>query len=174
MSLEFDINSAPPALVEIEAALEQATKDRALLRKKNIRFLIYILIIVAAYATFMLKVTIPLLDNPAVLPDFVATVAYFTPYVTFLIFLVGNSLHNKIIERPRKILDTAIPAFKEASDKRIAEISDCGQRYTEVSAYQQQVITLGRPMMNGEAEMLLQWVEKRMQEECGLTNGFLI
>ncbi len=174
MALEFDINSVPPPLTEIEAALEQAIKARALLRKKNIRFLIYILIIVAAYATFMLTVTIPMLDDPTVLPDFVATVAYFTPYLTFLIFLVGNNLHNRIIERPRKILDTAIPAFQAVSEKEAAEISDCGQRYPEVANYHQQVNTLERPLMRGETEMLLQWVEKRMQEECGLTNGFSI
>jgi len=174
MVLEFDINSAPPPLSDINAAFEKATKDRALLRKKNIRFLIYILLVVAAYATFMLTVTIPLLENPAVLPDFVATVAYFTPYLTFFIFLVGNNLHNKIIERPRKILDAAIPAFKEASEKKAAQISDCGQRYPEVAHYQQKISALGRPIMHGETEMLFQWVEKQMQKEAGLTNGFSI
>jgi len=174
MVLEFDINSTPPALPEIEDALKQVTKDRALLRKKNIRFLIYVLSVVAAYATFMLTVTIPILADPAALPDFVAAVAYCTPYLTFLIFLISNNLHTKVIERPRKILDTAIPAFKEATKKRVAEISDCGRRYLEVADYQQRVSLLDRPMMHGEAEMLFQWVEKRMQKEAGLTNGFSI
>ncbi len=174
MVLEFHINKAPPLLSEIETALERAIKARALLRKKNIRFLIYILLVVAAYATFMLTVTIPMLADPTTLPDFVAMVAYCTPYVTFLIFFVGNNLHNKIIEKPRKILDTAIPAFKKASDKKVAEINDCGQRYTEVAAYQQQVKKIGRSLVNGEAEMVLQWVERRMQKEFGLTNGFVI
>jgi len=174
MVLEFDINRAPPALSEIEVALEQVIHDRALLRKKNIRFLIYVLLVVAAYATFMLTVTIPILEDPGALPDFVATVAYCTPYLTFLIFLVSNNLHTKVIERPRKILDTAIPAFKQASEKRVTEVNDCGQRYPEVSDYQQRVDILGRPMMHGEVEMLFQWVEKQMQKEAGLTNDFAI
>jgi len=174
MVLEFEINGAPPPLSDINAALEKAIHDRALLRKKNIRFLIYVLLVVAAYATFMLTVTIPILADPAALPDFVATVAYCTPYLTFLIFLVSNNLHTKVIERPRKILDTAIPAFKAATEKRAAQISDCGRRYLEVADYQQRVSSIGRPMMHGEAEMLFQWVEKRMQKEAGLTNGFSI
>ncbi len=174
MALEFNIDTTPPTLTEIEDALKQATKDRALLRKKNIRFLIYVLLVVAAYATFMLTVTIPILADPAALPDFVATVAYCTPYLTFLIFIVSNNLHTKIIERPRKSLDTAILAFKQTTEKRGAEISDCGQRYLEVADYQQRISSLGRPMMHGEAEMLFQWVEKRMQKEAGLTNGFSI
>ncbi len=174
MVLEFNINDTPPALIEIENALKQVIKDRALLRRKNIRFLIYVLLVVAAYATFMLTVTIPILEDPAALPDFVAAVAYCTPYLTFLIFIVSNNLHTKVIERPRKILDAAIPAFKAASEKRVAEISDCGQRYLEVANYQQRVSSIGRPMMLGETEMLFQWVEKRMQKEAGLTNGFSI
>jgi len=171
MAIEFDITKPPPALANITMGLKQAQQDRAALRKKNIRFLIYILLVVAAYATFMLTVTIPLLENPSVVPDFVATVAYFTPYLTFFIFFVGNNLHHKIIEKPRKILDTAIPALNAASSQQISEINDCGQRYSEVAAYQQQVKKLGRPMMHGESEMLLRWVEARMQEECGLKKG---
>ncbi|VAW89208.1 hypothetical protein MNBD_GAMMA17-1016 [hydrothermal vent metagenome] len=174
MILEFNINNPPPVLTEIEDALKQVIKDRALLRRKNIRFLIYVLLVVAAYATFMLTVTIPILEDPAALPDFVATVAYCTPYLTFFIFIVSNNLHTKVIERPRKILDTAIPAFKAASKKRIAEIRDCGRRYLEVANYQQRVSSIGRPMMHGETEMLFQWVEKRMQKEAGLSNGFSI
>ncbi|MBL1260493.1 MAG: hypothetical protein COB33_008180 [Thiotrichaceae bacterium] len=174
MVLEFNIDNTPPALTEIEDALKQVTKDRALLRKKNIRFLIYVLLVVAAYATFMLTVVIPILADPAALPDFVATVAYCTPYLTFLIFIVSNNLHTKVIERPRKTLDTAIPAFKSATEKINAAISDCGQRYLEVADYQQRTRSLGRPMMHGEAEMLFQWVEKQMQKEAGLTNGFSI
>ncbi len=168
MALEFTITTPPPALADIEAELEQATIDRALLRKKNIRFLVTILLIVAAYATFMLKVTIPLLADPTVVPDFVATVAYFTPYLTFLIFIFGNAGHNKMIERPRKILDTRLAALQVATPGSEAAIRDCGQRYREVADYQQRVTALGRPMMAGESEMLLQWVELRMQEECGL------
>ncbi len=168
MALEFNIATPPPALADITAEFEQATQDRAMLRKKNIRFLICILLVVAAYATFMLKVTIPLLADPTVVPDFVATVAYFTPYLTFLIFIFGNALHNKIIERPRKRLDTTITALQESTQKTLAEITDCGQRYDEVASYQKQITALGRPLMMGEIEMLLQWVEARMQEECGL------
>ncbi|MCF6324399.1 MAG: hypothetical protein L3J89_08760 [Gammaproteobacteria bacterium] len=174
MVLEFNIDTTPPALTEIEDALKQVTLDRALLRKKNIRFLIYVLLVVAAYATFMLTVTIPILADPAALPDFVAAVAYCTPYLTFLIFIVSNNLHTKVIERPRKILDTAIPAFKAASEKRASEIRDCGRRYLEVADYQQRVSSISRPLMHGETEMLFQWVEKRMQKEAGLTNGFSI
>ncbi len=168
MALEFNITTQPPTLTDITTELERATQDRILLRKKNIRFLICILLIVAAYATFMLTVTIPLLADPAAVPDFVATVAYFTPYLTFLIFIFGNTSHNRIIERPRKRLDTAITGLKESTPKTHAEITDCAQRYDEVAAYQQQTAALGRPLMVGETEMLLQWVEARMQEECGL------
>lgn len=168
MAIKFDINKVPPALANITLELQQAQQARALLRKKNIRFLIYILLVVAAYATFMLTMVIPLLEDPSVVPDLVATIAYFTPYLTFFIFFVGNNLHHKIIEKPRKVLDTTLKMLVEASPEELLEITKPGKKYDEVSAYQKQVATLKRPLMKGEVDMIQQWAEARERKEKGI------
>ncbi|NOY62309.1 MAG: hypothetical protein GXP10_03985 [Gammaproteobacteria bacterium] len=153
MALEFCINGAPPTLTEITAERERAAHDRAMLRKKNIRFLIIILTIVGTYIPSMIIFVIPHFEDPDL-----GIGAYFLPYLTFIIFAVGNNQHHKIIEKPRKIMDEAIAALEEASPEAFAEVTDAGRRYAKIAAYLEQVSAQGRPLLQAESAAVQQWI----------------
>ena len=165
MALKFDITGAPPALTEITIEREQAAKDRAILRKKNIRFLIFTIIMVVTFVCLELFVAVPAVRRGGTSPTFTTVIVLYTPYVTFFLFAVTNTLHHKIIEKPRKIMDTAIASLKEATPEEMSSISDAERQQIEISTYQEQVSTQGRPLMRGEVEAMRRWLDKRKPRE---------
>lgn len=165
MALEFDIDGAPPTLADIEAARERAEQERAVLKKKDVRFLILAVISVVSLLGFAAWAVLPTLNDPGVEPNLVAVVGYFIPYCVFIMFFVGNSLHRKNIERPREALVDMIHGFREAEPEDLAEIAEAG-RYPEVASYRRKVAALGRPLVAGEVKAIQRWLEKRKRLEA--------
>jgi len=160
MALEFDITSTPPTLADIRGEREKAEQDREILRQKNKRFLVYIVIIVVTVLTIALEGIIPMVKDPGAEPTFTAIVAYFTPYIMFAIFFFGNNTHVKVIEKPRKIVHTTLKGLKEVTAEELAEIADAGRRYGEITSYLEKVTAQGRPPVKAEFNAIRQWLDK--------------
>ena len=165
MALEFDITGIPPTLADITGEREKAEKDREMLREKNKRFLVYIIIIVVTVLTIALKGIIPMIKDPGAEPTFTAIVAYFTPYIMFAIFFFGNNTHVKVIEKPRKIVYTTIKGLKEVTAEEFSEIADAGQHYVETSAYLEKVAAQGRSLVQAEFNAIKRWLDDRNKPE---------
>jgi len=161
MALEFDISGAPPAPTDILAEREQAARDRAIFRKKSIHFLIYTLIGVALLLSIALLGIVPRLGEPDAEPSVVFSVAYFTPYLIFPFFVIGNHLYNKQIEKPRKVVDATIAALREATPEELAEIAGAGQHPAEISAYLAKVKAQGRSPVRAEIDAIQRWLDTR-------------
>lgn len=168
MALEFDINGYPPTENLITAELDRANAELELLGSKNKRFLVWFVAIILAYATFMLTVVIPILGDPTAVPDLVATFAYFLPYVTFFIFFVGNHLHTKRIERPRRAAKATIKRLTAATDDELQTIDGADEKYELVLSYLGKIAEIGRGLTKGELDLLAEWVEDRIREEKGI------
>lgn len=165
MALEFDISGDPPPLAEIHAERERAAADRAMIRRKSIRALIYVLMFGAAMISFGFLVLLPVLNEPDAEPTFVAVIAYFVPYLIFPAFVIGNRLFNKHCEKPRKILDATIAGLKDATADELAEINGAEQDHPEIAAYLQRVSARGRPLVKAEIDAILKWLEKNEPDE---------
>ena len=165
MALKFDITGAPPALTQITSEREHAAADRAILRKKNIRFLIFTIIMVVTFVCLELFVAVPAVRQNGTSPTFTTVIVLYTPYVTFFLFAVTNTLHHKIIEKPRKIMDATIAALKEATPEEIAAITDAKRQSIEISSYQERVTGEGRPLVRGEIEAMRRWLDKNKPRE---------
>lgn len=168
MALKFDITGNPPEQALITAELEQANEALEVLRKQNRRFLIWFVSIILVYATFMLTVVIPILGDPTVVPDLVATFAYFLPYVTFFIFFVGNHLHTKRIDRPKRAAKNTIKVMTEATAEELAPIAGSEKKYQLIADYRDKTSALARGLTKGELDLLAEWVEDREREEKGI------
>ena len=156
MALEFNITGAPPLLDDIIAERDQATIDRASLRKKNIPFLICFISVLGIYLTLMIMYVIPHMNDP----EFGIT-TYFLPYLTFVIFVVGNNLHLKTIEKPGKALEATIAALNEAPPEKLTEIASAGEHPVEVSSYLDQIAAQDRSPVQAEIDALRQWLDGR-------------
>jgi len=168
MALEFDITDNPPEQALITAEIEQANRALEVLSRKNRRFLIWFVSVILVYATFMLTVVIPILGDPTAVPDLVATFAYFLPYITFFIFLVGNHLHTKRIDRPKRAAKNIVRTMTEATAEELEPIAGAEEKYELVASYRDNTTTLGRGLTKGELDLLAEWVEDRVREEKGI------
>ena len=160
MPLEFDITGAPPGLAEIVAERNRATAERAAFRMKSIRFLIYTLMGIAVLLSTTLLGIVPYLGEPDAEPSIVFSVAYFTPYLIFPFFVIGNHLYNKKIEKPRKAVDAIITALKEATPEELSTAIESGHRPVEITSYLEKVATQGRSLVRAEIDAIQHWVDE--------------
>ncbi len=157
MALEFEISSNPHSLIDIKTERERVTKDRARFRGKNIRFLICFLTVLGSYVTCMLVFIIPHLNDP----DF-GIGSYFLPYLTFFIFVFGNQLHIKLIEKPQKIVDKAIAALKETSPETLLDVVGDGQLSAEVTTFLDKIALQKRPLVQAEIDLVKTWMKSQL------------
>jgi len=154
MSIDIDFNMAPPSLADISEEREQAVSERAVYRKKNIRFMIAMLCIIVSYLIFMIVVVIPMIAKAK--PDWgIAT--YFIPYLTFAIFIIGNELHIKKIEKPSKLLDRNIAGLTEGPVDEINAIINCKEQNDEIVSYIEKVTAQGRSLIKAEIDAIQKW-----------------
>ncbi len=164
MSLEFDITRVPPAQVDILRVREQAAQDRAVIQKKNLRFTVIAVVVGLSLLSFQLFVVVPAVRKPESTPEIVAIVAYFTPYVIFLFFVTALALHRKLIEKPRKVLDTTLDELKEVTPEELAENTAGETLHGEISAYLEQVTAQGRTLVQAEIAAIQRWLEARRSQ----------
>lgn len=154
MSFNFEITGTPPVLADITATREQAVYERAIFRKKNIRFMIGMATVTSVYLAFIFIFVFPMLEKPEV-----GIIFYFFPHLTFVIFIVGNHLHIKNIEKPSKILDKTIAELSEAEADELSSVIDDKKHSDEVTSYMERVATQGRSLVNGELEAIQKWYD---------------
>ncbi len=165
MALKFDITGDPPALADIVTEREQALRDRALLGKKNIRFLITTATVVLSLLSIAVFVVIPTMRNPAAEPSIVAVTAYFTPYLIFPVFVIGLHLHNKHIEKPSHAVTAIIKALKEVAAEELSEVVGTEQQYAEIDAYRGKVAVQGRSLVQAEIDAAQRWLDERKKDQ---------
>ncbi len=153
MALEFGMSSTPPSLNAIQVERERAVKDRAIFRGKNIRFLIYFVTVLVTYVVTMLIFIIPHLNDP----DW-GIGSYFLPYLTFVIFVLGNNLHTKYIEKPRKMVDTAIAELQAITSEELLELVGSGEYSVEITSYLDKIAAHERLPVRAEINV----IQKRM------------
>lgn len=153
MALEFGMSSTPPSLNVIQVERERAVKDRATFRGKNIRFLIYFVTVLVSYVVTMLIFIIPHLNDP----DW-GIGSYFLPYLTFVIFVVGNNLHTKYIEKPRKMVDTAIAELHATTPEELLELVGPGEYSVEITSYLDKIAAYERSPVRAEINVLQKWM----------------
>ncbi|NOY71052.1 MAG: hypothetical protein GXP14_01535 [Gammaproteobacteria bacterium] len=153
MALEFSMSSAPPSLNAIKVERERAAKDRATFRGKNIRFLIYFLTILVTYVVTMLIFIIPHLNDP----DW-GIGSYFLPYLTFVIFVLGNNLHTKYIEKPQKMVDAAIAELQATTQEELLELVGSREYPVEITSYLDNIATHERLPVRAEMNVLQKWM----------------
>lgn len=154
MSFNIDITLAPPTLADIASTREQAVTERAIYRKKNIRFSTVLFTIVVIYVTIMIKYVIPMLGD--VDPEW-GILTYFLPYFTFGIFVIGNHLHTKHIEKPSRALDKLIAALNEAKEDEINRVKNDKEQPDVIISYIEKVTAKGRSLVNAEIEAIQLW-----------------
>jgi hypothetical protein len=164
MALTFDISNPPPSLADITREREQADNARAVLRKKNIAFLIFAVVLVIAILCFQLLVVVPSVQDIGAEPGFVGVVALYTPYVIFFIFVVVNTTHHMLVEKPRKILDTTTTALEDITPEELAEAIG-SEQHVEITAYQEQVAAQGRSLVRAEIDTIKRWLDARRTTE---------
>lgn len=157
MVIEFDITGMPPTPAEIAAAREHAEAGRAVLKKKNKQFLIGFVSIVLTLVTTALIGIIPAVNKPESSQDLAFVVSYFSPYLILPMFVIGNHLHIKKIEKPRKKLDAVIAGLTEAEPEALAEVAD---GHPEIDRYRQQVAAQGRALVKAELDAMARWHDK--------------
>ncbi|MDH5301460.1 MAG: hypothetical protein OEW58_08880 [Gammaproteobacteria bacterium] len=152
MPIEIDFDAAPPSADVLNEKRAQAVAERAAYRKKNIIFTSSLALLVVVYVTFVIKVIIPMMAEAE--PDW-GMATYFFPYFTFVIFVVGNDLHIKFIEKPSKLLDKTIAGLTEAS----AVKTNNKQPPDNISRYVTQVAAQGRPLVQAEVDAMNEWLK---------------
>lgn len=166
MSIDIDFTVAPPALANISEQREQAVNERAVYRKRNIRFHCTMAAITALYLTFLIVVVIPMIAQAS--PDW-GMVTYFFPYFTLAIFVVGNHLHIKRIEKPSKLLDKTIEGLTEGEEDEINPVINDNDQPEEIAAYIKQVSNQGRLLINIEIEEIQKWHDEKKRTAEGNT-----
>lgn len=149
MSPAFDISGEPPTREEIARAREEARVQRAEIRRRNIRFLIVVLVLVATIMTTAIVGIIPLLDDPGAEPDIVGLFAYLTPYLFVALFMVGNTMHHDRIEKPRKALEAWMEGLVEAAPEQLAAL-DADALSPQAADYLRRLTAQGRAPLRGE------------------------
>ncbi|VAW84793.1 hypothetical protein MNBD_GAMMA16-1359 [hydrothermal vent metagenome] len=165
MALEFDISSNPHTFVDIKIERERAAKDRASFRGKNIRFLIYFLTVLGSYVTCMLVFIIPHLNNP----EF-GIISYFLPYLTFFIFVFGNRIHIKQIEKPQKIVDKVIASLKETPPEALVDVVGVGdgELPAEVTSFVDKISIQKRLLVQAEIDVIQKWMKGQLNQPVTL------
>lgn len=156
MCLNFEITGTPPLFADITAKREQAVSERAIFRKKNIRFMFGMATVTSVYVAFIVIVVLPMLENPEV-----GIIFYFFPYLTFLIFIIGNDLHIKRIEKPSNILDKTIMSLGEAPADEISTVIDDKEHSAEITSYMDRVAAQGRSLVRAEVDAIQKWYEAK-------------
>ena len=164
MALNFDITGAPPSPADIAAEREQVENARAKLRKKNIRFLIFAVVLVISILSFQLLVVVPSVRDAGSSPGIVGTIALYTPYVIFFIFVVTNTAHHKMIENPKKKLNSTIAELTEVGPDEISEALGAAH-HQEIVSYQEKVFAQGRSLVQAEIVAIKRWL--RTQKTTG-------
>jgi len=154
MLIDVDFNTAPPTLADISEEREQAVSERAEYKKKNKIFAVVFFIIIAAWATFLITVVIPMIAQAK--PDW-GMLVYFFPYLTFFIFIIANEIHTKKIEKPSKLLDKRIDELTEGTTDEINAIISNTKQSDEIVSYLEQVTAQGRLLVRTEIDAIQQW-----------------
>jgi hypothetical protein len=155
MSIDIDFTTAPPTLSDISEKRESAVNERAVYKKKNIRFTVTLLSIVVVYVTLMIIYIIPMITS-AEEPDW-GMITYFIPYFTFAIFVIGNDLHIKWIEKPSKLLDKTIADLSEGEVDEIHSLIKDTEQPGEIASYLEQVTAQGRSLLGVEINAIKEW-----------------
>jgi hypothetical protein len=148
-ALSFDISGEPPAPAAIAQAREDARILREDIRRRNIRFLYIILALVATIMTIAIVGVIPMLDNPGAEPDIVGLFAYLTPYMFVALFVIGNTRHHQVIEKPRKALEAWMDGLTDATPEDLAQF-DMAALPPEITAYLHNIAGQGRLPVKAE------------------------
>ena len=156
MSFDFEITGTPPALADVAAPREQAVYERAIFRKRNIRFMIGMATVTTVYLIFIFTFVFPMLERPEV-----GIIFYFFPHLTFVIFIVGNHLHIKNIEKPSKVLDKTIESLSEAEAEEISEVIGDKELSAEITSYMERVAAQGRSLFHGELDAIQKWYDAK-------------
>jgi hypothetical protein len=152
-ALSFDISGEPPAPAAIAQAREDARILREDIRRRNIRFLYIILALVATIMTIAIVGVIPMLDNPGAEPDIVGLFAYLTPYMFVALFVIGNTRHHQVIEKPRKALEAWMDGLTDATPEDLAQF-DMAALPPEVSSYLHRISAQGRLPVKAEIAVI--------------------
>jgi len=159
MGLDFDIRSAPPDTARIAAAHAELAAEHQRLRELNKKFLIVIVTIVSAIVCFLLLVAVPLVNRPEMEGSFVFLIVYALPYFFFSVFVVGNTMHHRKVDVPKKALRLAEAALQEGEQDDIGELLDACQAHAPLGTYQSQVTSQGRALLKGDLEAMRSWLE---------------
>ncbi len=165
MPLTFDIDSEPPSQDEILRELDRAQRERAVFRKKNYQFLMYMIAVVGSILAFILLVAVPSIKKPEADQDLVFMFTYAMPYVLFAVFIVSNNIHIKKIEKPSKALDAIIAGLQEVSDEDLEKTCAGWQVHEVTASYKEKVATQKRPLVQAEVNLISKWLEARTQDE---------
>lgn len=161
MALKFDITSAPPSLADITCRARTSRERSRHHTKKNIGFLVFAIVIVVSILSFQLLVAVPAVRDPDSEPGIVGVVALYTPYIISFIFFVTNTLHHKIIEKPRKVLDTTIAALKEVTPEQLSDVAASEQHNVEIASYREKIAARGRSLLRAEIDAIQRWLDAR-------------
>jgi len=154
MSFNFDLTGTPPVPTDIATKREEAVSERAIFRQKNIRFMIGMATVTTIYVTFILVFVFPMLQQPEV-----GIIFYFFPHLTFVIFIVGNHLHIKNIEKPSNALDKIIKTLSEVDEEALNEVINDKELTDEMTSYMDRVAAQGRSLVYGEVDLIEKWYE---------------
>ena len=94
----------------------------------------------------------------------VGIITYYFPYLTFVIFTVGNNLHIKHIEKPSKLLDTTIAELSEVTADEISSVIDDKEHSAEIVSYMEQVAAQGRSLVGAEMDAIQKWYDEHKLE----------
>ncbi len=165
MAIEFLIDHDPPSRDDIVRELDRAQRERALFRKKNYQFLMYMIVIVASILGFILFVAIPRIKEPDADQDLVFMFTYAMPYVLFAVFIISNNIHIKKIEKPSKALDAVIKGLQEVTEEDLDNGCADWREYEAVRVYREKVDAMGRSLVQAEVDAIVKWVESGGQAE---------
>lgn len=169
MPLQFDVASAPPSLAELAAERERTVQYRALIERKNIRFLIVASVLLVSIVLFQLLVAAPAAGNDSTDPTVVGIIALYTPYIIGAFIFTSLTLHHKMIENPRKEVSTTLAALEEATPQEISEALDSAQRNNEVTLYQEKVAAQGRSLVRAELDAMQRRLKRASRPPEGTT-----
>jgi len=160
MPLAFDITTDPPTQDEITAERERLMVARAAHRKKDIRYMVGGVIMVLSVLAFQLLVIVPQLKEDSPHPGIVGLVVFYVPYFFGAMFFGSLTLYSMKIEKPGRLLKAALAALEEVTPDEISKLTGAEPPPMEISAYQKKVAALGRPMVQGEFDVIQRWLEK--------------
>jgi len=160
MALSFDITGAPPPQADIAAERERIMKERAALRKKDIRYMAGGVVMVLSVLAFQLLVIVPHLKEDSPYPGAVGLFVFYVPYIFGAMFFGSLTLYSLKIEKPGRLLKAALAALEEITAEDISDVIGSEPPPMEIAAYQEKVAALGRPLVQGELDAIQRWLDK--------------